>query len=227
MCSLALQTLIFFQLRFWDLVQRCLDYTIIRPPSFIPDVWKRPSQRDRMTTIPPKLKYFIQSLTAPKDPELETRLKVKRWEVWTSSSLFSTCDFWAMLLLEKDWERGSTTFSLCPKINPQSYYQEKEGGKKCFCLAFCCSGHKQQSGIEGVWVHSVSSPPGFLPVNILSAVLAQDILASVRRRHGFRCSGLPHCSPWLTHWSWPFKPGKSRLIHAWDIWTQDSPWLSG
>lgn len=175
---------------------------------------------------PPKTQTLHLVTDSSQSPELESGLKGKCWEAWTSSALFSTCDFWAVLLLEEDWEVGSTTFFLCPKINPKSYYQEKEEEKKSFCLAFCCSGHKQQPGIKGVWVRRVSSPPGFLPVNILSAVLAQDIVASVRQRHGFRWSGLPHCSLWarppiLIPQAWKI------LAHSCLRYLDLSPWLSG
>lgn len=71
------------------------------------------------------------------------------------------------------WPRSATLF-LCPKINPKSYYQEKE---KKVCLAFCCSGHKQQSGIKGV-------------------VGAQDLISArfSSHKHPFSCPGPRHLS---------------------------------
>lgn len=68
---------------------------------------------------------------------------------------------------------GESTFLLCPEINPKSYYQEKE--EKTFCLAFCCSDHKQQFGIKGV-------------------VGAQDLISTrfSSYKHPFSCPGPRH-----------------------------------
>lgn len=65
---------------------------------------------------------------------------------------------------------GSATFFLCTKINPKSHYQEKE--KKSFCLTSCCSGHKQQSGINSI-------------------VGAQDLISTrfSSHKHPFSCPG--------------------------------------
>lgn len=98
--------------------------------------------------------------------------KMKSWEVWTSFALISICDFWVILLFEEDGRgRWSATFFLCPKINPKSYYQEKRR-RKSFCLAFCCSGHKQQPGIKG-------------------AAGAQDLISTrfSSHKHPFSCPG--------------------------------------
>lgn len=125
------------------------------------------------------------------------------------------------------WLRSATVF-LCPKINPKSYYQEKEEKKKVSVWIFCCSGHKQQSRIKGV-------------------VGAQDLISTrfSSHKHPFSCPGprrlfLCEADAWFAmEWpavllsmdpsasSDPSSLEKSQLIHAWDIWTQNGPWLGG
>ena len=85
------------------------------------------------------------------------------------------------------WPRSAILF-LCPKTNPKSYYQKKEK-KKSFCLAFCCSGHKQQSGIKGV-------------------VGAPDLISTrfSSHKHPFSCPGPRHLSLCEATWfsmEWP------------------------
>lgn len=70
----------------------------------------------------------------------------------------------------------SVTFFLCPKINPQSNYQEKEKTKVSVWL-FTALAHKQQSGIKGV-------------------VGAQDLISArfLSHKHPFSCPGPRHHS---------------------------------
>ena len=102
---------------------------------------------------------------------------------------------------------GQQSFFFVLRQIPKAITRKKKK-KKSFCLAFCCSGHKQQSGIKGVVGAPDLISTRFSSHKHPSAVLAQDIFPFVRL-YGFRWNGLLHCSPWtqlpfLTLQAWNF-----------------------
>ena len=83
---------------------------------------------------------------------------------------------------------GQQSFFFVLRQIPKAITRKKKK-KKSFCLAFCCSGHKQQSGIKGV-------------------VGAQDLISTrfSSHKHPFSCPGPRHLSLCEATWfsmEWP------------------------